>query len=1155
MLRTVPALTDPPRLRFFLPLEPKRLMRARQRIRDYLHDHGVDSSAIDDIVLAIQEAMTNAVRHSKACEDLEVSVRRDGPHLVAEVRDHGVGFDVDAFDSHCCPAVDEPGGRGLYLMAHLSDELELVCRDGLEVRIVKRDAFPPAPAASLEQSEPHDRHRASRELELLEEIDEGVFALDWEYRFTLVNSAFCRLFSVSARDLLGRTLWDVFPRAASTEPGRAHRDAMELGLPAQLEFISPSLGRWLELRVYPTASGLMAYSRDIHERKTKELERDDLLAALQSSERRFQATFEQAAIGMAHVALDGALLMVNDQLCAITGYSRQELLQLRFQDITYPEDVSLDVAQAGQLLAGEIDTYAMDKRYLRKDGSVVWASLTASVVKDDSGHPDFFIGAVQNIDERKRAEEALQQTSAEMAELLESITDGFFSLDRQWRFTYVNALGEVIFQRPRAEMLGNNIWEVFPEAVGTRFQHEYERAMEEAQTIRFEEYYTPYDGWYEINIYPSSSGLSVYMRDVTKRKRMEEALRESEAKYRSIFDSIDEGFFVIDVLFDEADRAVDLLYVEANQAATTMLGADYTGKRLTELSPDYERYWFDIFGGVARSGESARGERYASPDDRWYDFYVFKIGGPESRRIGNTFRDITKRKQAEEALRVSQERFLLLHETMLQGVVFQDADGTITSMNPAAERILGKRSDEFVGSTSTGEEHDTLREDGTPFPGLEHPAMVALRTGEPAPDTLMKVYNPRESRYRLINVQAVPLLGPGEDKPHGVYTIFDDVSERKRAEEALRESEERFRTLFENMQEGVALHEVVYEGDQAVDYRIIHVNRAYERQSGIDWEQAEGRLASDVYGTPQPPYLSEFAAVAQTGRPSMIETYFAPLDRQFRISIVSPQKGHFATIFEDITQRKRNEEELAALLETQQSALSTLQRSLRHQVVAHPHVEVGLTEVAASAAELVGGDLWDLVELNDGLLLAVVGDAAGKGVAAATQAHAVRTAVRAFAQMAPTPGFILTQTNELLGSENGQGSDFVTALVVVLDPLNGEFRMASAGHPAPLRLAAGSTHLVEPAYGPPLGGFEADYVTSRHNLSEGDYLVLYTDGVTEARRSGELFGEQRLIAACDGLHARPAQEVADHLRQSAEDFGGALRDDLAVLVLRLRRQV
>jgi PAS domain S-box-containing protein len=131
-----------------------------------------------------------------------------------------------------------------------------------------------------------------------------------------------------------------------------------------------------------------------------------------------------------------------------------------------------------------------------------------------------------------------------------------------------------------------------------------------------------------------------------------------------------------------------------------------------------------------------------------------------------------------------------LFDTMQEGVVYQDADGTIVSMNPAAERILGRTRDEFLGQSSVSVEHDTLREDGSPFPGLEHPAMVALRTGREVRDVLMQVYNPREQRYRCISITAMPLFREGEDTPYQVYTIFDDITERRAAEARLRETQQ-----------------------------------------------------------------------------------------------------------------------------------------------------------------------------------------------------------------------------------------------------------------------------------------------------------------------------------------------------------------------------
>lgn len=127
-------------------------------------------------------------------------------------------------------------------------------------------------------------------------------------------------------------------------------------------------------------------------------------AALRANEERFRATFEQAAVGMAHVDLDGGWLRVNERLCAIVGYSREELARLRFQDITHPDDLDADLEYVRRLLAGEIQTYTMEKRYIRKDDAIIWVNLTVSLVRDAADRPSYFISVVEDISERKRLE-------------------------------------------------------------------------------------------------------------------------------------------------------------------------------------------------------------------------------------------------------------------------------------------------------------------------------------------------------------------------------------------------------------------------------------------------------------------------------------------------------------------------------------------------------------------------------------------------------------------------------------------------------------------------------------------------------------------------------------------------------------------------------
>jgi diguanylate cyclase (GGDEF)-like protein/PAS domain S-box-containing protein len=136
------------------------------------------------------------------------------------------------------------------------------------------------------------------------------------------------------------------------------------------------------------------------------LKEADADAARRLAERRFAATFEQAAVGIAHVAPDGRFLLVNDRFCEITGHSRQYISTRSFQDITHPDDLDADLELVGALLARKVPRYSLEKRYLDQAGETVWINLTVSLVRDDGDKPQFFLAVIEDISARKRAEQA-----------------------------------------------------------------------------------------------------------------------------------------------------------------------------------------------------------------------------------------------------------------------------------------------------------------------------------------------------------------------------------------------------------------------------------------------------------------------------------------------------------------------------------------------------------------------------------------------------------------------------------------------------------------------------------------------------------------------------------------------------------------------------
>jgi PAS domain S-box-containing protein len=402
-----------PGLHFHLPPEAARLLRARERIRDYLRLLCTDDAAIEDIVFCITEACTNVIRHSGTADDMDVAVRFTGDAVTMDIADRGMGFDVAGVDLEEPPDLFSTNGRGLFLMAQLMDEFEVAADHGVRLHMEKRGLHEscPAPAfnAATGDLQAIQEHRDTRLRALLEEIDEGFLAMDWEYRYVYVNERALEMTGKTREAVLGRTTFEVWPELIGTPLELHYREAMELGTPSVFERLSPVTHSWLETRVYPTSAGISAYIRRIDDRKRVEHERERLIVDLRRSERRLGATFEQAAVGVVHAGLDGRYLRVNERFCEMLGYAREELEGRSFEDVTHPDDLEEQQRLVRELTKGAAESASMDKRYIRRDGSELWVSLTLSLVCAGDDDPSYVVAVAQDISERKRAESLLRR--------------------------------------------------------------------------------------------------------------------------------------------------------------------------------------------------------------------------------------------------------------------------------------------------------------------------------------------------------------------------------------------------------------------------------------------------------------------------------------------------------------------------------------------------------------------------------------------------------------------------------------------------------------------------------------------------------------------------------------------------------------------------
>ena len=245
---------------------------------------------------------------------------------------------------------------------------------------------------------------------------------------------------------------------------------------------------------------------------------------------------------------------------------------------------------------------------------------------------------------------------SDLDRIMADLPNGFATFDREWRYTYANNRLLNIFKLSRTEVLGRKAWEVFPHQVGIDHFDRLNHAMTERVETQFEFYYELADCWVEHRVYPTADGLAILMADISDRKQTEfrlieqqRLLQESAAVYHNLFDSIDEGFCIVEVMFDAHEKPVDYRFLQANPAFIRLTGfpADAVGKTAYELVPDLEPFWLETYRNILLTGESVRFENESVPMSRWFDVYASRVGDATSRRVAIVFTNITERKQAE----------------------------------------------------------------------------------------------------------------------------------------------------------------------------------------------------------------------------------------------------------------------------------------------------------------------------------------------------------------------------------------------------------------------------------------------------------------------------------------------------------------------------
>lgn len=945
--------------------------------------------------------------------------------------------------------------------------------------LVRVDDVPWLHGALLDITERREAQDEARlRSQMLDALDVAVVATDMTGRIIYWNRFAEALYGWRADEVHGRLVQEVTPARHTAEQANDIMTALAAGKSWHGYFgVQRRDGKAFvahvtnsPIEVGGRQVGIVGVSTDATTRLAMEEE-------VRRSEQLFRSTFDNAAVGVALVDLDGHLTVVNDRFCRITGYDRDRLLGRHFREITHPDDIAADDEGVRALLDGATDSFAVDKRYVRPDRSVVWVRLTASLVRDEEeGAPLRLLGVVEDITDRVGAEAAVRRGERFTRSVLDSLFGFVGVLTPDGTVVDANRAPLEIAALTADDVVGRRFWDCYWWNWSADVQGRMRDAVARAAAGEVVRYDTPVrtagDGriWIDFQIHPliDDDGRVTHLipsgTDISGRRQVEDALRESEQRFRLLADTLPVLVWVHGP--DGRQEWVNDTYLR--YFAVTREEMRDEGWRVL-VHPDDEAAYGEEFGRCVADRSDFHAEvrvRNGEGEWRWVESRArprFDEHGAYLGHLGVSA-DITDRKTVEQALR----------------------------QREAAERRERAKA-EFLA--------DVL--------GLMETAETLPNRAQMLADGLVPRFADAvtvESPHR-----SVPLLGVAH-RDRDLVLVLRSLRARHRLEAADDDPARR-----------VAAGDVVWEsrpvpGDGYGEREDLLARLAPHSHVAVPLSLGGDEAGALILGRSDPdapPYTSDDVMLVQE---------------------IADRAGVLLA-----RARVRDEEhEIAVRL---QSAL------LPDRVVSVPGVTVAALYESAGAVLEVGGDWYDSYEVPGGRIGLAVGDVVGHGLESAAAMGRMRAALAALAPHRDDPGTLLADLDGFaLGPD---GVAFATAAYAVLDPVTGRLAHASAGHPHALVVDPdGTTRFLEGGRSWPLGVGRTPRATAEVTLRPGSLLVMYSDGLVE--RSGESISEGMARLQEAGRHLAGAEPAAACSHLVDVLIGDRpRRDDLVVLAARL----
>ena len=696
----------------------------------------------------------------------------------------------------------------------------------------------------------------------------------------------------------------------------------------------------------------------------RNIERD-----LRESEKLYRLIAENSTDMISKHTMDGVYTYASPACRALLGYEPEDLIGRTAYDFFHPDDLA-SIKETHSLVQKLPDTRTVSYRIRRKDGSYTWFETNSrSVPEDDTGEAPEILAVSRDVSRRKRVEDELQRSNERIADILESVSDAFFALDHQQRFTFVSRRAERFLGRKREELIGTGVLDVFPEAAGTRFYEESRKAAETRKPTRFEALYPPFGAWFEVRVYPSKDGLAIYFQDITHRKRAEEELREAEERFRSAFENTAVGMALVNL---------DGRYMRVNNAMCEILG--YSEEDLlatTYMDRTYHEDYEVSMEHVRRMHREGLGsysleKRYVHAEGHpvWVSLSVSLLKDAEGQPLYYIAQsqDITERKLAERELG-DNARLLSRVLSTQQEIATADLDYNammqlitersqrLTGAHGAVIELIEDQDLFYYSGSGTSSKHTGLRlklsssvsgrcvNEGTPLcsddteddPRVDREA--CRKTGARslivvplyhAQETVgvLKVVSGKPHAFGERDVRALQLMAGLIAATMSHAAEFEAkqnlLAERTASLVSIQQSEARFRAIFEDTAAGIALVDLY-------GY-LMQTNPALRKMLDSDAAELEGvHIDSITYPDDAANDLSHFGDLVAGDLESYeLEKRYVRKDgsllwSRLNVSLVRDHVGapQFAIgMIEDITERKQAERELK-------------QRALQQELVAH----------------------------------------------------------------------------------------------------------------------------------------------------------------------------------------------------------------------------